>query len=127
MRKTVHQALGFDNSRSSRVWVTVFVSIRPFGPLIFTVITFICRLTCPPELISKVTAMVGLSKSDEAFRPYFLVGKPTEAKLEGAFERAVAFLGEAPGPHQPTVIREDEIERFVSDLEKEMIVHNART
>ena len=72
-------------------------------------------------------AMVGLSKSDEAFRPYFLVGKPTEAKLEGAFERAVAFLGEAPGPHQPTVIREDEIERFVSDLEKEMIVHNART
>lgn len=67
--------------------------------------------------------MVGLSKSDEAFRPYFIVGTPTEPQLQGAFERAVAFLEEAPSQHPPTVIREHEIEGFVDTLEKQMQAH----
>lgn len=69
--------------------------------------------------------MVGLSKSDEAFRPYFLVGRPSEAQLQHAFERAVFFLSEAPGTHPPRVIREEEIDQFVEELEKEMQTHHA--
>lgn len=67
--------------------------------------------------------MVGLSTSEEEFRPYFIVGKPSESKLSSAFERAVAFLAEAPSPNAPTVIREDEIEAFVEGLEQQMQIH----
>lgn len=68
--------------------------------------------------------MVGLSNSEEAFRPYFIVGKPSEAKLSPAYERAIAFLSEAPSPNAPVVIREDEIESFVEELEQKMQHHS---
>lgn len=70
--------------------------------------------------------MVGLSKSEEAFKPYFIVGKPADPHLSAAFERAIAFLGEAPSQHLPAVIREDEIGAFVEGLEKQMQAHLAK-
>ena len=62
--------------------------------------------------------MFGLAKSEEAFRPYFLVGKPAQRELMPAFERAVAFLAEAPSPKRPRVVREEDIDAFVDEFEK---------
>ncbi len=60
--------------------------------------------------------VVGLSTADDEFRPYFIVGRPSEARLEHAYERAIAFLSEAPTQHAPKVVREDEVDAFVDSL-----------
>lgn len=64
--------------------------------------------------------MVGLSTADDQFRPYFIVGQPSEPRLANAYERAIAFLGEAPTAHAPRVIREEEIDAFVDTLAAQM-------
>jgi len=67
--------------------------------------------------------MVGLSTADDNFRPYFIVGSPSEPELSSAYERAVAFLSEAPSVNAPRVIREDDLDGFVDELELEMQAH----
>jgi hypothetical protein len=67
--------------------------------------------------------MYGLAQADDEFRPYFIVGEPAEASLQRAFERAVAFLEDAPTPHKPRVVRESEIEDFVDELAREIELH----
>jgi hypothetical protein len=67
--------------------------------------------------------IVGLSTSEEDFRPYFIVGKPSDDRLHPAFERAVAFLSEAPSENSPRVVREEEIETFVKELETQIHSH----
>jgi hypothetical protein len=69
--------------------------------------------------------LYGLRKADEVFRPYFLVGGPEEQALVPAFERAVAFLAEAPGERAPRIVREDEIIAFVDEVEKAAKAHAA--
>lgn len=67
--------------------------------------------------------IVGLSTSEETFRPYFIVGKPSDIRLQSAFERAVAFLAEAPSENMPRIVREEEIETFVQELETQVHSH----
>jgi hypothetical protein len=69
--------------------------------------------------------MYGLQTSQETFRPYFLVGAPDEPGLVPAFERAVAFLGAAPGSHAPRIIRENDIPEFVDEFERAAAAHAA--
>lgn len=64
--------------------------------------------------------VVGLSTADDQFRPYFIVGSPSEDRLAAAYERAIAFLSEAPSPNPPQVIREDELDAFVDRLAIQM-------
>lgn len=40
--------------------------------------------------------MVGLSKAAEQFKPYFLVGEPSDERMMAAYVRALEFLGDAP-------------------------------
>jgi hypothetical protein len=60
--------------------------------------------------------MVGLAGAEDAFRPYFLVGKPSQAHLLADFERAVAFLADAPSRTPPRVVREEEVDVLVDEF-----------
>ena len=67
--------------------------------------------------------LVGLSKAQEPFVPYFVVGRPCSRGLVPAFDRAIGLLGDAPGSIE--IIREDEIDEFVDRLEDEIRSHDA--
>lgn len=69
--------------------------------------------------------MYGLQKATLDFRPYFLVGGPAEPSLAPAYERAVAFLAEAPGHHPPRIVRESEVDSFVDEFEEAAKAHAA--
>jgi hypothetical protein len=67
--------------------------------------------------------MVGIERTEEPFRPYFLVGEPAEPALAPAFERAVGFLAEAPGRYAPRIVREEDIAGFVAEVERMALAH----
>jgi len=58
--------------------------------------------------------MYGLSQGTEDFRAYFIVGAPSDVQLRSAYNRALAFIGDAP--MNPTVVREEEVEEFAEKL-----------
>ena len=62
-----------------------------------------------------VGQMVGLSKSTEEFKPYFLVGGPSSPDMQRAYERALEFLGDAP--LAPEIVQETELDQFADMLE----------
>lgn len=66
--------------------------------------------------------MVGLSPVSDQFQPYFIVGKPSDPSLAAAYKRAVAFIGDAP--LRPTIVAEDDVETFVSDLADKVRAHD---
>lgn len=66
--------------------------------------------------------MVGLSSASEQFHPYFIVGKPSEPNLIPAYNRAVSFIADAP--MQPTIVTEDEVDTFASDLADRVNEHD---
>jgi hypothetical protein len=67
--------------------------------------------------------MAGLQKAEEAFVPYFIVGKPSQPGLRAAYQRAVDFLGEAPSATPPKVVTEEQVHSFVDQIEGEMAEH----
>ena len=69
--------------------------------------------------------MYGLRQTTEAFRPYFIVGTPSEPALLGSFERALAFLKDAPAPERPVVVRESELAQLAEQLGQEIEEHEA--
>jgi hypothetical protein len=69
--------------------------------------------------------MVGLKNAEDAFRPYFLIGAPSDAGLSRAFERAVAFLAEAPGREEARIVREGDIPAFIDEVEEAARSHAA--
>ena len=60
-----------------------------------------------------VGQMVGLSKAEESFKSYFLIGAPSDAGMKRAYVRAIDFLRDAP---QAEVILEAEMDRFADTL-----------
>jgi hypothetical protein len=58
--------------------------------------------------------MVGLSNASDPFQPYFIVGKPSDEKLMGAYERAVDFISEAP--LDPRIVRETELDQLADTI-----------
>ncbi|MGJ4959192.1 DUF3037 domain-containing protein [Bradyrhizobium sp. HKCCYLRH2015] len=68
--------------------------------------------------------MVGLSSATERFRPYFIVGSPSEPTLQSAYRRAVAFIADAP--LHPTIVPEEEVETFAKELADRVHSHEQK-
>ncbi|MGO7958057.1 DUF3037 domain-containing protein [Rhizobium leguminosarum] len=58
--------------------------------------------------------MVGLLKADEEFKPYFLIGRPSDESMLPAYQRALDFLSEAP--LAPEIVQESEMDRLADTL-----------
>jgi hypothetical protein len=65
--------------------------------------------------------MVGLTSAADQFRPYFIVGAPSDQALTSAYNRAVAFIREAP--LAPEVVQEAEFEAFADTLADKVKEH----
>lgn len=61
-----------------------------------------------------VGTMVGLSKSTEDFKTYFLVGEPSDENMLPAYKRALEFLHDAP--LDPEIIPESEMDSLADEL-----------
>jgi len=61
-----------------------------------------------------------IKDSREGFRVYFLVGKPADAELSGAYEKAVSILRKAPSSQ---VIEEEGAEEFSKAVAKAISEH----
>jgi hypothetical protein len=57
----------------------------------------------------------------EAFKPHFLVGAPTDAKLAGAYQTAKEILRRAP--NDPEIFEEGQIDDLVNQIEDEIRSH----
>jgi hypothetical protein len=57
----------------------------------------------------------------EPFKPHFLVGAPTDAKLNGAYETAKAILRKVP--NDPEIFEEKQIDELVAQIEDEIRSH----
>jgi len=67
--------------------------------------------------------MLALERADEAFKPYFVVGAPTNPHFHNAYERAIALLKLSPG--SPEVIEEAAAETLVDRIEDELRAHDS--
>jgi hypothetical protein len=65
--------------------------------------------------------MVGLTNVADQFRPYFIVGAPSDQALTNAYHRALAFIGEAP--LSPKVVQEADFEAFADSLANKVNQH----
>jgi hypothetical protein len=66
---------------------------------------------------------VGLAQASDAFHPYFLFGRPSQAHLLPDFERAVAFLSDAPGHAPARVVREEDVNGLVDEFAEAVREH----
>ena len=64
--------------------------------------------------------MYGLQGA-ENFRAYFIVGAPSDPELRSAYDRALAFICEAPT--HPKIVREEDLETFVDELASQVLGH----
>jgi hypothetical protein len=62
--------------------------------------------------------MLALEASPENFKPYFLVGAPTEPKLRTAYRSAIGIL--QLSPRSPKIVEEDQFDQFVNDVEDQI-------
>ncbi len=69
-----------------------------------------------------VGQMVGLSKSAEQFRTYFIVGEPTEQAMFPAYHRAIDFLKDATGAD---VVLEKDVDILADQIEDK--VHHSHS
>ncbi len=60
----------------------------------------------------------------EPFKPHFLVGAPTDARLNTAYQTAKAILRRAP--NDPEIFEESQIDDLVAQIEDEIRSHEAR-
>ena len=105
-RKVIHSPrndVEFDHAWKNGIWHCI-------QPLSFD-------LSTPDGIQEKaarwVGQMVGLSKAEERFKSYFLVGAPSDVRMQNAYVRAIEFLREAP---EAEVILEDEMEQFADTI-----------
>jgi hypothetical protein len=59
----------------------------------------------------------------EAFKPHFLVGAPTNPKLDNAYQTAKEILRRAP--NEPEIFEEGQIDDLVAQIEDEIRTHEA--
>jgi hypothetical protein len=59
----------------------------------------------------------------EAFKPHFLVGAPTDVRLNEAYETAKAILQKAP--NDPEIFEEGQIDELVAQIEDEIRAHHS--
>jgi hypothetical protein len=65
--------------------------------------------------------LLGVQDAEEEFRPYFIVGRPQDPKLEEAFDTAVDLL--RMSPHRPEVFLEEDANDLVDRIEDEVRLH----
>jgi hypothetical protein len=58
----------------------------------------------------------------EPFKPHFLVGAPTDARLNDAYQTAKEILRRAP--NHPEIFEEDQIDDLVAQIEDEIRTHH---
>jgi Protein of unknown function (DUF3037) len=61
--------------------------------------------------------------ASESFRPYFIVGAPSDPQLDSAYQRALKILKKSPGDIE--IFEETEIEQLVNRIEDELKAHQA--
>jgi hypothetical protein len=61
--------------------------------------------------------------ADEEFRPYFIVGAPSDQRLMPAYRNAIAILQRAP--LEPRIFEESDVDEFVAQIEDEVRFHHA--
>lgn len=66
--------------------------------------------------------MHALKNASDEFKPYFLVGAPTEAKLRAAYQSALAIL--KLSPQSPRIIEEGLFDEFVEEVADKMRASN---
>lgn len=84
----VHDAVEFDHAWKNGKW-------HCFQPLSFDLTT---AEGIQEKAARWVGHMVGLKQTEDQFQPYFIVGKPSDAALAPAYERAIDFIRAAPEP-----------------------------
>jgi Protein of unknown function (DUF3037) len=72
------------------------------------------------EWLGHLAAVVG-DGGVEAFKPHFLVGAPTDTKLNKAYEAAKAILRRAP--NDPEIFEEGQVDDLVAKIEDEIRAH----
>ena len=65
--------------------------------------------------------LLGVADAKEKFRPYFVVGPPKDARLDQAYETALATLRKSP--QGAIVFTEDKISKLVDLIENEVHAH----
>lgn len=66
--------------------------------------------------------LLSVQDTSEAFKPYFIVGRPQEPGLGSAFETAINVLKMSPS--KPEIFREDDVDLLVDQIEQEVHLHN---
>lgn len=66
-----------------------------------------------------------LRSAQEDFKPYFIVGRPSDPKLSPAYAAAIKALKECP--KEPEVFEEAQLDELVNLIEDEMCAHDAQT
>lgn len=66
-----------------------------------------------------------LRSAQEDFKPYFIVGRPSDPKLSDAYSAAIDALKECP--KSPEVYEETKIDELVERIEDEMRAHDTQT
>lgn len=61
--------------------------------------------------------------STEPFLPHFIVGAPSDPKLDNAYHRAIRILQKAP--NRPQIFEESQVGDLVDQIEDELRVHRA--
>lgn len=113
-RKTIASSrvkVEFEHAWKNGVW-------HCFQPLSFD-------LSSPDGIQDKaarwVGQLVGLSKADERFETYLIVGEPTEESMLPAYDRAVAFLRDATTAH---IVLEKNVGELADEIEDK--VHHSQ-
>ena len=76
------------------------------------------------EWLGHLSAVVDDEKT-EKFKPYFIVGAPTDTNLQEAYRNAIAILERSP--NNPHVFEENQIDNLIDHIEDEVRNHNLST
>lgn len=70
-----------------------------------------------------VGQLYGLKDTKENFKAYFLVGAPTDDKLNNSYQQALNFLRTAPS--KPEIVEEGDVDEFIDRIEEQAKSHYA--
>jgi hypothetical protein len=71
--------------------------------------------------LGHLAAVVAGGENVEPFKPYFIVGAPSDEKLTKAYDSAVAILRQVP--NDPEIFYETQVDDLVAQIEDEMRAH----
>lgn len=85
-------------------------------------------LASPENINDKVARWSGhlyhLNEAEADFKPYFIVGEPSDVSLAQTFNQAIEALKNAPT--KPTIFQESELDELVDSIQDEMNAHDAK-